>query len=76
MGVIGRFVIEFLEFRRKEKYRTQIFKNRIQSTINVGDPILILDTITPRQYAINELSRRKLIWDEATGTYIIRNQIN
>ena len=76
LGIIGCFVAEFLEFRRREKFRTQIINNRIQSIINTKESIPVIDTITPRQYAINQLSRRKLVWDEASGTYIIRNQIN
>ena len=76
LGIIGCFIAEFLEFRRREKFRTQIISNRIQSIIDTKKPIPVIDTITPRQYAINQLSRRKLVWDEDTGTYIIRNQIN
>ena len=70
LGIIGCYIAEFLEFR------TQIINNRIQSTINVKESTPTIDAITPRQYAINQLSRRKLVWDRASGTYIIRNQIN
>ena len=72
-----------MQYRKREKYRTQDLNHRVQcmldemerdyqaSSIQEEKPV----TNVFREHVIDEISKHRLIYDEATGRYIRLRQI-
>jgi len=75
-SLIATISVFIVEYWKKEKKRTQIFNDRLQLLLKIDRNTPTIDSITPREYAINQISKRRLVWDENLKMYVIRNQIN
>ena len=79
------FGYKFMQFRKNEKYRTQELNHKVQclldqaqrdyqdereAELNDGPVNNIF-----REHVIDEISKQRLIYDEATGRYIKLRQI-
>ena len=79
----GYFGYKFIQFRKNEKYRTQELNHRVQCLLDQAErdyqaslnqeekPV----TNIFREHVIDEISKQRLIYDEATGRYIRLRQI-
>ena len=81
--IFGYFTYSFIQYRKREKYRTQELNHRVQymldemerdyqaSSIQEEKPV----TNVFREHVIEEISKQRLIYDETTGRYIKLRQI-
>jgi hypothetical protein len=81
--IFGYFTYSFMQFRKREKYRTQELNHRVQCMLDeMGrdyqaslkqeeKPV----TNVFREHVIDEISKQRLIYDETTGRYIRLRQI-
>ena len=72
LGAIITFMAMMISVVEKEKLATQKLINELQSKRFLEEEMRILDSVSPREYAINEISKRKLVWDEKTQSYIVK----
>ena len=74
---------KFIQFRKNEKYRTQELNHRVQCMLDEMErdyqaslkPEEQPVTNIFREHVIEEVSKHRLIYDEATGRYIKLRQI-
>ena len=81
--IFGYFTYSFIQYRKREKYRTQELNHRVQCMLDEMErdyqaslkqeekPV----TNVFREHVIDEISKQRLIYDEATGRYIRLRQI-
>ena len=81
--IFGYFTYSFIQYRKREKCRTQELNHRVQymldemerdyqaSSIQEEKPV----TNVFREHVIEEISKQRLIYDETTGRYIKLRQI-
>jgi hypothetical protein len=81
--IFGYFIHNFIQYRKREKYRTQELNHKVQylldqmerdyqaSLLQEEEPV----TNIFREHVIEEISRHRLIYDEKTGRYIKLRQI-
>ena len=81
--IFGYFAYSFMQYRKNEKYRTQELNHRVQCMLDEMErdyqaslkqeekPV----TNIFREHVIDEISKQRLIYDEATGRYIRLRQI-
>jgi len=81
--IFGYFTYSFIQFRKREKYRTQELNHRVQCMLDQMErdyQASVLEEEEPvtnifREHVIEEISRHRLVYDEATGRYIRLRQI-
>ena len=83
--IFGYFTYSFMEFRKKEKYRTQELNHKVQCMLNQmqreyqseRQAELNEKPVTNifREHVIDEISKQRLIYDEESGRYIRLRQI-
>ena len=79
----GYFGYKFIQFRKNEKYRTQELNHKVQCMLDERErdyqaalkPEEQPVTNIFREHVIEEISKHRLIYDEATGRYIKLRQI-
>jgi len=87
MCIFGYFIHNFIQFRKREKYRTQELNHRVQSLLDhhrheyaaaryaeqaeIAEPVINIF----REHVIEEISRHRLVYDEKTGRYIKLRQV-
>ena len=81
--ILGYFTYSFMQYRKREKYRTQELNHRVQCMLDEMErdyqaslrqeekPV----TNVFREHVIDEISKQRLIYDETTGRYIRLRQI-
>ena len=81
--IFGYFTYSFIQYRKREKYRTQELNHRVQcmldqmerdyqaSALEEEEPV----TNIFREHVIEEISRHRLVYDEKTGRYVKLRQI-
>jgi len=81
--IFGYFTYSFIQYRKRENYRTQELNHRVQcildqmerdyraSTLEEEEPVANIF----REHVIEEISRHRLVYDEKTGRYIKLRQI-
>jgi hypothetical protein len=83
--IFGYFAYSFIQFRKNEKYRTQELNHKVQCLLDQArrdykaerkaelneEPV----TNIFREHVIEEISKQRLIYDEASGRYIRLRQI-
>ena len=81
--IFGYFTYSFMQYRKREKYRTQELNHRVQymldemerdyqaSLLQEEEPV----TNIFREHVIEEISRHRLVYDEKTGRYVKLRQI-
>ena len=83
--IFGYFTYSFIQFRKNEKYRTQELNHKVQCLLDQAqkdykaereaelseEPVANIF----REHVIDEISKQRLIYDEATGRYIRLRQI-
>ena len=83
--IFGYFTYSFIQFRKKEKYRTQELNHKVQCMLNQmqreyqserqAELNEIPVTNIFREHVIDEISKQRLIYDEESGRYIRLRQI-
>ena len=81
--IFGYFTYSFIQFRKREKYRTQELNHRVQCMLDQMErdyQASLLEEEEPvtnifREHVIEEISRHRLVYDEKTGRYIKLRQI-
>ena len=81
--IFGYFAYSFMQYRKNEKYRTQELNHKVQCLLDQMErdhqDSLQEDNSPPtnifREHVIDEISKQRLIYDEATGRYIRLRQI-
>ena len=83
MCIFGYFTYSFMQYRKREKYRTQELNHRVQCMLDEMErdyqaslkqeekPV----TNIFREHIIDEISKQRLIYDKTTGRYIKLRQI-
>ena len=81
----GYFGYKFIQFRKNEKYRTQELNHKVQCMLDQmkqeyqseREAELNEKPVTNvfREHVIDEISKQRLIYDDATGRYIRLRQI-
>ena len=84
--IFGYFTYSFIQFRKKEKYRTQELNHKVQCMLNQmqreyqseRQAELNEKPVTNifREHVIDEISKQRLIYDEESGRYIRLRQID
>ena len=79
------FGYKFIQFRKNEKYRTQELNHKVQCLLDQAKRDYQAErqaelnerpvTNIFREHVIDEISKQRLIYDEATGRYIRLRQI-
>ena len=81
--IFGYFTYSFIQYRKREKYRTQELNHKVQylldqmerdyqaSSLEEEEPVANIF----REHVIEEISRHRLVYDEKTGRYIKLRQI-
>tara|TARA_R110002020_G_scaffold419134_2_gene628359 strand:- start:23 stop:310 length:288 start_codon:yes stop_codon:yes gene_type:complete len=81
--IFGYFAYSFIQYRKREKYRTQELNHRVQCMLDEMErdyqaslkqeekPV----TNIFREHIIDEISKQRLIYDKTTGRYIKLRQI-
>ena len=81
--IFGYFTYSFIQYRKREKYRTQELNHRVQCMLDEMErdyqaslkqeekPV----TNIFREHIIDEISKQRLIYDKTTGRYIKLRQI-
>jgi len=82
--IFGYFIYNFIQYRKREKYRTQELNYKVQCLLNqvykdyaepeeqTQEPV----TNIFREHVIEEISKHRLVYDEKTGRYIKLRQID
>ena len=82
--IFGYFIYNFIQYRKREKYRTQELNYKVQCLLNqvyndyaepeeqIQEPV----TNIFREHVIEEISKHRLVYDEKTGRYIRLRQID
>ena len=81
--IFGYFTYSFIQYRKREKYRTQELNHRVQCMLDQMErdyQASLLEEEEPvtnifREHVIEEISRHRLVYDEKTGRYIKLRQI-
>ena len=83
--IFGYFTYSFMQFRKNEKYRTQELNHKVQCLLDQAKRDYQAErqaelnerpvTNIFREHVIDEISKQRLIYDEATGRYIRLRQI-
>ena len=81
--IFGYFTYSFIQYRKREKYRTQELNHRVQYMLDEMErdyQASLLEEEEPvtnifREHVIEEISRHRLVYDEKTGRYIKLRQI-
>jgi hypothetical protein len=81
--IFGYFTYSFMQYRKREKYRTQELNHRVQYMLDEMErdyQASLLEEEKPvtnvfREHVIEEISRHRLVYDEKTGRYIKLRQI-
>jgi len=81
--IFGYFTYSFIQYRKREKYRTQELNHRVQCMLDQMErdyQASVLEEEEPvanifREHVIEEISRHRLVYDEKTGRYIKLRQI-
>ena len=83
--IFGYFTYSFIQFRKNEKYRTQELNHKVQCLLDQAqrdykaerEAELSEEPINNifREHVIDEISKQRLIYDEATGRYIRLREI-
>ena len=81
MCIFGYFIHNFIQYRKREKYRTQKLNHKVQYLLDqmdrdyqesiVAEPVVNIF----REHVIEEISKHRLVYDEKTGRYIKLRQI-
>ena len=83
MCIFGYFTYSFMQYRKREKYRTQELNHRVQYMLDEMErdyQASLLEEEEPvtnifREHVIEEISRHRLVYDEKTGKYIKLRQV-
>ena len=81
--IFGYFTYSFIQYRKREKYRTQELNHKVQCMLDQMEhdyQASLLQEEEPvtnifREHVIEEISRHRLVYDEKTGRYIKLRQI-
>ena len=81
--IFGYFTYSFIQYRKREKYRTQELNHRVQYMLDQMEhdyQASLTEEEEPvanifREHVIEEISRHRLVYDEKTGRYIKLRQI-
>jgi hypothetical protein len=81
--IFGYFAYNFMQYRKREKYRIQELNHRVQYMLDEMErdyQASLLEEEKPvtnvfREHVIEEISRHRLVYDEKTGRYIKLRQI-
>ena len=81
--IFGYFTYSFIQYRKREKYRTQELNHRVQYMLDEMErdyQASLLEEEEPvtnifREHVIEEISRHRLVYDEKTGRYIKLRQV-
>ena len=81
--IFGYFTYSFIQYRKREKYRTQELNHRVQCMLDQMErdyQASLLEEEEPvtnifREHVIEEISRHRLVYDEKTGRYIKLRQV-
>ena len=83
--IFGYFTYSFMQFRKNEKYRTQELNHKVQCLLDQAQIDYQAEREAElnekpvnnifREHVIEEISKQRLIYDEATGRYIRLRQI-
>ena len=81
--IFGYFTYSFIQYRKREKYRTQELNHRVQYMLDEMERDYQAsskqeekpETNVFREHVIEEISRQRLVYDEKTGRYIKLRQI-
>ena len=81
--IFGYFTYSFIQYRKREKYRTQELNHRVQCMLDEMERDYQASlkqeekpaTNVFREHVIDEISKQRLIYDETTGRYIRLRQI-
>ena len=81
--IFGYFTYSFIQYRKREKYRTQELNHRVQYMLDEMErdyQASLLEEEEPvtnifREHVIEEISRHRLVYDKKTGRYIKLRQI-
>ena len=81
--IFGYFTYSFIQYRKREKYRTQELNHRVQCMLDEMErdyQASLLQEEEPvtnifREHVIEEISRHRLVYDEKTGRYVKLRQI-
>tara|TARA_R100000963_G_C4555342_1_gene46495 strand:- start:17 stop:304 length:288 start_codon:yes stop_codon:yes gene_type:complete len=81
--IFGYFTYSFIQYRKREKYRTQELNHRVQCMLDQMErdyQASLLEEEEPvtnifREHVIEEISRHRLVYDEKTGKYIKLRQV-
>ena len=81
--IFGYFTYSFIQYRKREKCRTQELNHRVQCMLDQMErdyQASLLEEEEPvtnifREHVIEEISRHRLVYDEKTGRYIKLRQV-
>ena len=82
MCIFGYFIHNFIQYRKREKYRTQELNHKVQYLLDqmehdyqesiVAEPVINIF----REHVIEEISKQRLVYDKRTGKFIRLRQID
>ena len=80
--IFGYFIHNFIQFRKREKYRTQELNHKVQYLLDqmerdyqesiVAEPV----TNVFREHVIEEISKQRLVYNKRTGKFIRLRQVD
>ena len=80
--IFGYFIHNFIQYRKREKYRTQELNHKVQYLLDqmerdyqesiVAEPVANVF----REHVIEEISKQRLVYDKRTGKFIRLRQID
>ena len=79
--IFGYFTYSFIQYRKREKYRTQELNHRVQSMLDQMErdyqESIVAEPVTNifREHVIEEISRHRLVYDKRTGKFIKLRQV-
>jgi len=80
--IFGYFTYSFIQYRKREKYRTQELNHRVQYMLDQMErdyqESIVVEPVTNifREHVIEEVSKQRLVYDKRTGKFIKLRQID
>ena len=81
MCIFGYFIHNFIQYRKREKYRTQELNHKVQYLLDQMEhdyqESIVAEPVTNifREHVIEEVSKQRLVYDKRTGKFIRLRQI-
>ena len=82
MCIFGYFIHNFIQYRKREKYRTQKLNHRVQYLLDQMErdyqESIVAEPVTNifREHVIEEISKQRLVYDKRTGKFTRLRQID